>query len=282
MAEPTLNEKIEGTREILSALEARCDERNRELAAALTKHKADLEAASGDARLALEALESDIARLTAERDEIQGSITAAQTALDTQKMDLAQREQRLREGQENLSKDQDEVVAKIHDIGRREGRIAEASKILDDARQVIDGLHSEAEAKRAAAAADRHESGVNLEQTKLILADAKKQKAQADDAAKLILAEANARLAEAQGIKETADQAFKTAEASIASADAKAAEYKKLLDESKAFADANSKRAGELTIWEAALRATARRIQEDKAKLEVAQREFLKQTNGGK
>lgn len=273
---PATEELKNELEKICTDLQAKIDRQNEQHAAAEKAHRAQMDALTGDARMAKNVLEKEIAELEAKRNDLAGTLNKALADVNAEKLRLAGEAEKLRVAQENLNKDHETIIAQIHDVRRRETDIITASnKIIED-RKALEKLVLAATEKMNDATREKAVVDSFRAEAARLLEDARKEKSEAEKASAGLMAEADEKVRQAEQTMKAADERYAHAETALNSANAIREEYTKKLEESQAWAMQNSAVASKLESWENALRWTESRLQEDKAKLALAEKEFAK------
>ena len=236
--------------------------------------KAKIEAGEGDLRLSKQVIEKEIDDLEAKRNDLSNIVTAALAEVNNEKMRLAGEAQRLKSAQENLAIDQQIIVGQVHGMVDREQTLKEGQEALIKERKEFDNLI-------AVSKADIDEADAMKFRAESLLLNAENLEREAQEKTADLRAKANLMLKEAEEVRAQAE--VDKAQAALERKEAQEIklEYIKKLEASEKWADENSAVSDKLSIWEAALRNTDRKIQESKMKLAEAEKEFAHKIKGG-
>ena len=297
---------MSATEELKTELEKICQEiegkiqaKNVEFANILSKHKSEMDVVTGEARLDLLAVQNQIQKqkdahasniltfqkeirdLEVRRDNLHRTIAADMAEVSAEKIRLAAWAERLKENETNLESDRQVLVDKIHDLARRENELRIALESLEQGKKDLESQLVTAQEIIAQAAKEKSEAALLTEQANALLKEANAKKESAEITANTLLEEANKKLVQAKELADAAEEEKAKATKAIADATAVKNEYLKKLEESQAWVAENSRVSDKLSSWEAALQSERERLQDDKAKLAIAEKAFATKNKGG-
>jgi hypothetical protein len=272
-------EKIE-LEKICADLEAKITAKNQELAELNRTIHARIDAGEGDLRLSKLVLEKEIQDLQVKKSDLAGTVTAALAEVTAEKMRVAGEAEKVKTAQAHLSRDQEQIVNQIHDVARREAALKEGQQKLNEDVLSANARLSRSRDAEAAAIKKLEEAVAKRDEADRLLKEAQEKQRAAENAVADLTAQANKKLKEAEDILAQAQEKEKSVAAQQAQAQGLIAEYTKKLEESQTWAMENSTLSDKLSSWEAALRNEAWKLQEDRAKLAIAERAFAAKNKG--
>lgn len=272
---------------ICADLETKIAAQTTRLAEELKAHKANLDAAAGDARLVKEALEKEVIELGIKRDGLQNTITAGLAGINAEKIAQASSAEALNTEKIRLEKVKDDLnAAQTAFAAVKEEYQIRANKLTADLeqltkdRQEIDKRLLTAQATVDQANKDHAEAQKMAGEAAALFLEGKEKIQTADNHAKEILAQANKTLEEAKTLSVLAAETKAQAEANMKTANDLKIEYTKKLEESQDFAMKNSALADKLCVWEASLYVEKQRLQDDRAKVTQAEKDYSAKNKG--
>lgn len=274
MTEPTPEEKKAALEKILTDLQATIDIENERLAKLRKDHSGAMDAITGDARAARDLIAADVEALKIQKSELEATVTGALAEVNAGKLAIAAQSEGLRAAHVQLEKDLADLdVAKRQNEATAAAQKAEQER-LDAKLKEVEEAYGRARAAESEAKHLKDSRTILFETAQAFHDEAELLKADADKDARRVMEEA-------ERMKVDAQAKLDTAVAEREAAQKMKAEYEEKLAASQTWANDNSLVSAKLQTWEIALRATDRRIKEERAKLDIAIKEFAKTQQGG-
>lgn len=282
----TVEEKTE-LEKICAGLEAKIASINIEVVQVLKKHKADLDAANGDARLIKEAIEKEVIELEAKKEGLQGQIVSQMAAINAEKVKLALENEILLQQRIDLEKPKNDLNAALNAFAAvkeeyqiRANDLTAGIQKLEEDKKIIEEKIAAATATVDQANKDHAEAQKVAGEAAALFNEATQAIQDAEKKANDILFQAQKKLDEANSLMVIVTEKQTQAEANMTAAKELKDQYTKKLEESQDYARQNSELAENLSAWEVTLEHLKNRLQDDQAKLKQAEIDFAAKLKG--